>query len=169
GHSKCAASGHANSDVEYTLNLATLDAWRLVPYSEKAASHFDSEPKKRDKPACMRECLDGTYAYRIKRVEEGYVTDVETYNLEVEEDESYSAAGLLSHNCLVAFDTCMACGNRARTRQEYCDERMCKRGGVKRNLGKVCDDGFVMGVDNPDPTWFDYSTVFRPADRIAYG
>lgn len=168
-HSSCATSGHANSGVEYTLNLAALDAWRLVPYSEKAAGRFDSEPKERDKPACMQACSDGTYAYRVKKVEEGHIEDIETYNIEVEEDESYSAAGLISHNCLVAHDVCMACGNKARNRQEYCDERMCKRGGVKRHLGKVCDDGFVMAVDNPDPTWFDYSTVFRPADRIAYG
>jgi hypothetical protein len=36
-------------------------------------------------------------------------------------------------------------------------------------LVKVAGDLHHLHVDNPDPTWFDISRVFRPADRIAYG
>lgn len=75
----------------------------------------------------------------------------------------------------VAYDVCSSCGNKARTRNEYCEEDACigprgeKRGGCKHNLGKLAADGHLLHVDNPNPRFFDFSDVFRPADRIAYG
>jgi hypothetical protein len=45
---------------------------------------------------------------------------------------------------------------------------MCKAGGLKHNLGRVLDNGHILHADNPNPTFFDISHVFRPADRIAY-
>lgn len=77
--------------------------------------------------------------------------------------------------CKVPFDICRSCGNQARNRSEYCTEETCigphgeKRGGCKHNLTKLASDGWINSVDNPDPTWFDYSLVPKPADRIAYG
>jgi len=73
-----------------------------------------------------------------------------------------------SMSCLVPFDVCSSCGNKAKTRAEYCDESMCKHGGLKHNIGKVCDDGHVLHADNTKPKFFDISHVFRPADRISY-
>jgi hypothetical protein len=35
-------------------------------------------------------------------------------------------------------------------------------------MGRVLEDGHVLHADNPNPTFFDISHVFRPADRIAY-
>ncbi|NDC55436.1 MAG: hypothetical protein EBZ69_01175 [Alphaproteobacteria bacterium] len=78
----------------------------------------------------------------------------------------------VSMACKIPFDKCSACGNKARTRAEYCDSiengGHCKAGGLKHNLGRVQADGHVLHADNPDPTFFDISHVFRPADRIAY-
>jgi hypothetical protein len=78
----------------------------------------------------------------------------------------------VSMACKIPFDKCSACGNKARTRAEYCDSTEngghCKAGGLKHNLGRVQADGHVLHADNPDPTFFDISHVFRPADRIAY-
>jgi len=74
----------------------------------------------------------------------------------------------VSMACRVPFDVCSGCGNQARTRAEYCREETCKYGGCYNNLTKVADDGHVLHVDNPSPTWFDISDVYRPADRIAY-
>jgi len=34
---------------------------------------------------------------------------------------------------------------------------------------KVAFDGHILHVDNPTPSFFDISDVFRPADRTAYG
>jgi hypothetical protein len=78
----------------------------------------------------------------------------------------------VSMACKVAYDVCSGCGNKAKTRDDYClglDEGgTCKYGGAKYNLCKVAEDGHILHVDNPHPTWFDISDVFRPADRIAY-
>lgn len=78
----------------------------------------------------------------------------------------------VSMACKIPFDVCSSCGNKARTRAEYCDSPdnggHCKAGGLKHNLGRVLANGHVLHADNPDPTFFDISHVFRPADRIAY-
>lgn len=75
----------------------------------------------------------------------------------------------VSMACTVDYDVCSGCQNKARTRDEYCDEKNCKYGGCKNNLTKVAEDGHILHVDNPHPKYFDISTVLRPADRIAYG
>lgn len=99
----------------------------------------------------------------------GLVADRELEKLARGED----LAGSMS--CMVPFDVCSSCGNRARSRSEYCDENSCigpqgeKRGGCKRNLAKVAYDGHLLHVDNPNPKFFDYSSVVVPADRIAFG
>lgn len=99
----------------------------------------------------------------------GLVADKELEKLARGED----LAGSMS--CTVPFDVCSSCGNRARSRLEYCDEDTCigphgeKRGGCKRYLAKVAADGHLLHVDNPYPRFFDYSSVLVPADRIAFG
>lgn len=96
----------------------------------------------------------------------GLVADKELEKLANGDDIGVSMA------CTIPFDVCSHCGNKARTRAEYCDDASngghCKAGGLKHNLGKVADDGSVLHADNPNPRFFDISHVFRPADRIAY-
>lgn len=167
-HTKCATSGYKGSGVEYTLNVCHLESWQLAGHSQKI-SEYPTVVSKRQKPATMRLCPDGLYALRVKKHTTSYVSDVTVYNFEVEGDESYSAAGLISHNCQVPNDVCSGCGNKARTRKDYCTEDTCKYGGCKSNLTKVANDGHILHVDNPDPSFFDISGVFNPADRIAYG
>jgi hypothetical protein len=74
--------------------------------------------------------------------------------------------------CKIPFDICSACGNKARTRAEYCDSiengGHCKAGGLKHNMGRVLEDGHILHADNIKCAFFDISHVFRPADRIAY-
>jgi len=79
----------------------------------------------------------------------------ETYNLSVESDESYVAGGILSHNCSI-------CGHQAPNRKEYCDH-------LKNEMGQVKAGGHQVYAINDRPMFFDYSGVFRGADRIAYG
>jgi hypothetical protein len=96
----------------------------------------------------------------------GLLADKEMEKLSRDEDIGVSMA------CKIPFDKCSSCGNKARTRAEYCDSvengGHCKAGGLKRNLGRVLEDGHILHADNPDPSFFDISHVFRPADRIAY-
>jgi len=96
----------------------------------------------------------------------GLIADKELEKLANDKDIAVSMA------CKIPFDKCSACGNSAKTRAEYCDSTEngghCKAGGLKHNIGRVLEDGHVLHADNPNPTFFDISHVFRPADRIAY-
>lgn len=93
----------------------------------------------------------------------GFVADKEIEKLAAGEDIPVSMA------CRVPYDICSGCDNHARTRDDYCTGDTCKYGGCRDNLTKVAEDGHILHVDNPSPSWFDISNVFRPADRIAYG
>jgi hypothetical protein len=96
----------------------------------------------------------------------GLLADAELEKLANGEDLSVSMAAR------VPLDVCSYCKNPARTRAEYCTAEKCAAGGCRDNLAqliKVAGDLHHLHVDNPDPTWFDISRVYRPADRIAYG
>lgn len=57
----------------------------------------------------------------------------------------------------VPFDVCSICGNKAKTRQEYCYH-------LKNMMGKILPDGRKVYAVNPRPKFFDISMVFIPAD-----
>jgi hypothetical protein len=67
-----------------------------------------------------------------------------------------------SMGCRVAFDVCSICQHKAPSPKEYCSH-------AKLAMTRILDDGRQVYVDNPDPHYFDWSLVGRPADRIAYG
>jgi hypothetical protein len=96
----------------------------------------------------------------------GLVADKELEKLARGDDIGVSMA------CTIGYDVCSGCGNKAKTRADYCDSiengGHCKSGGLKYNLGRCLEDGHVLHADNPHPRFFDISHVFRPADRIAY-
>lgn len=174
-HTKCNTSGKENSGVEYSINISKCDLYKLDVYSEKVSNSNPEKDVIRKKPACMRACADGLFAYRIKEISSRYVENITTYNFEVEDDPSYSAAGIISHNCSVPFDVCSCCGNKATTREEYCkgiDEGgKCEAGGLSSNICKFASvNGKIkqLYADNTQPDFFDISNVFIPADRIAY-
>lgn len=78
----------------------------------------------------------------------------------------------VSMACRVPYDVCSGCGNKARTREEYCKAASCKYGGCYDNLTKLvktAGDVHLLHVRNDHPCFFDISHVFRPADRTAYG
>lgn len=124
------------------------------------ASYYN-EPMKRIELICA---LNGSPEVAEKNG--GLLADREMEKLSAGKDIPVSMA------CKIPFDKCSSCGNKARTRAEYCDSvengGHCKAGGLKHNLGRVLSDGHVLHADNPDPSFFDISHVFRPADRIAY-
>lgn len=96
----------------------------------------------------------------------GFVAEAELEKIARGEDMPVSMA------CSVPHDVCSFCKHAARTRDEYCTREKCAAGGCRDNLTrlvKVGSDLHHLHVDNPNPTWFDISRVFRPADRIAYG
>jgi len=67
----------------------------------------------------------------------------------------------VSMGCRIKHDVCSICGNKAPKREDYCDH-------AKFQLNDILPDGRLVYVDNPDPTFFDISVVWRPADRTGY-
>lgn len=124
------------------------------------ASYYN-EPMKRIELICA---LNGSKEAAERNG--GLLADKEMEKLSNDKDIPVSMA------CKIPFDKCSACGNSARTRAEYCDSPEngghCKAGGLKHNMGRVLADGHILHADNPNPSFFDISHVFRPADRIAY-
>lgn len=60
--------------------------------------------------------------------------------------------------CHTPNDTCSICGNRAKSRAEYCTH-------LTNELGKIYPDGRkVMSINDAFLRFFDMSMVFRPAD-----
>lgn len=96
----------------------------------------------------------------------GLVADKELEKLAKGEDLAGSMA------CRVSHDVCSFCKHAARTRDDYCKSASCGAGGCFDNLTKLIkigNDMHHLHVDNPHPCWFDWSAVFRPADRTAWG
>lgn len=156
--------------IEYTLNVSHIDTPKLRDFSAKVAASPYLREMTRRKPACMSAIGPNFFAYRIAKVSTYEVENAITYNFEVEDDESYSLLGLVSHNCSVSHDVCSGCGKKSRFTHEYCDEDICtKYGGLKHNIGRTFRDGHTLHAKNPDPTWFEMSTVGRNADRISFG
>lgn len=67
-----------------------------------------------------------------------------------------------SMSCKVPYDICSICGNQAPSRKEYCDHLL-------NEMSQVKAAGHQVFAINDRPLFFDFSGVFRPADRIAYG
>lgn len=60
--------------------------------------------------------------------------------------------------CHTPYDTCGICGNKARSRGEYCTH-------LRDQLGKIFPDGKkCMAINDGPLRFFDMSIVFRPAD-----
>ena len=67
----------------------------------------------------------------------------------------------VSMGCRVPYDVCAICGNKSKTRKDYCN---CVR---HLGMGRVLDDGRRVGVINLHPRFFDISFVFIGADKTA--
>jgi hypothetical protein len=60
--------------------------------------------------------------------------------------------------CHTPFDTCSICGNKAKSRSEYCTH-------LRNELGKILPNGQkVMAINDGPLRFFDMSFVFKPAD-----
>ena len=66
----------------------------------------------------------------------------------------------VSMGCRVPWDECSICGNRARTRKEYCDH-------LAKQMNSILPGGQRVVAINRMPKFFDLSVVLIPADRTA--
>ena len=120
--------------------------------------------------------------------------EIEVFNLEVEEDESYLVEGLAVHNCKVPFDMCSICldwdayrkalatfdPSRHKSPGEAALEVHKKKNirgvSITRNdycehaknlMNRILPDGRKVFVYNDFPRFFDISFVFIGADKTA--
>jgi len=70
-----------------------------------------------------------------------------------------------SMGCKVPDDRCSICGNRAKTRHDYCEHVNGQNPAF--GMGKVLADGRVCCVHNDQPRFFDDSFVVIGADKTA--
>lgn len=91
----------------------------------------------------------------IIKVPHGKEWDADLEKLAQGKDIAFSMA------CKVAYDICSYCGNRAKTRADYCDH-------LANSMSVITKEGHQVFAINDKPTFFDISKVIKPADRIAY-
>jgi hypothetical protein len=70
--------------------------------------------------------------------------------------------GAKSMGCRIKYDVCTNCGNKAKTRADYCDHLKYAMSRVDPN------SGIQNAALNPSPDFFDSSWVIRPADRTGF-
>jgi hypothetical protein len=142
------------SGIEYVVNVSNKHSKLFANRSKASVQELKQGSK-------LGTFISGSYLLvMIDEIE--YVEEPTTvYNLSVEKDESYTASLLAVHNCKVAYDICSYCGNRARTRREYCDHLL-------NSMTDMTKSGHAVFAINDEPNFFDISKVARPADRIAW-
>lgn len=141
---------HANKDPAKSYGRVIKSAWH--------------DPMKRVE---LLVALNGSAAAAVRNG--GLVANLEMEKLAAGKEIPVSMA------CVVGYDVCSYCQNKASTGDDYCTGTnqggMCKAGGLRDNMGAVMEvDGNIhhLHADNPHPKFFDISNVVRPADRIAY-
>ncbi len=139
--------------VEYTINVSNNYS-SMFAVKSKAVTWT---PKKKKTTTFI---TGGYLAIPVTEVRTE-ICETDVYNFSVDEDESYTAYGFAVHNCRVPYDICNWCSHKAAKVKDYCDH-------AKNHMTMITKEGHQIGVINEDPTFFDISKVFRPADRIAY-
>jgi len=129
---------HANKDPERAFGVPVVSA--LNPRMKKVELVI-----KLDREKAKMEGAD----HIVQRIDSGDFPDV-------------------SMGCKVPFDVCSICGNRSKTRNDYCEHM--RPGPEKKGIwgpNKILADGRQICVYNTLPRFFDISFVFIGADKIA--
>lgn len=108
----------------------------------------------------MTEIENGFVYRRIHRVKRVVIAEP-VFDLTVPGDHGFVVTGVGVSNCKIAGDRCSCCDKFSKRTSEYCDHA---RNHMNRYLSEFGKYAFVF---NPDPNFIDYSSVARPADRIA--
>jgi hypothetical protein len=133
----------------YFAHITAHDLQKLKTYSVKAS--WTQKVPQHGSPQSF--FWSSYWCTPVKKIENSSDTTNIVHNLAVEDDESYLAEGICSHNCTI-------CGNRAPTRAQYCDH-------LRFQMRDVIN-GVKVAALNPSPKFFDISWVIRPADPTAY-
>jgi len=140
-----------------------------ITEDEVLTKHYKSYKKAH----VFRHHVNGDPAKAIGKVKEAF-WNPHMRRVEVLEDFEHSRAPDLlekiasgefpskSMGCRIKYDVCTLCGNKAKTRADYCDHLKYEMGKIDSHTGKQA------AALNPSPDFFDSSWVIRPADRTGY-
>ena len=132
----------------------------LIKYHDTFATspaHIFKHHINKNPDIAMGKVIYSTYNDRMHRVEVIAWVDKEkggeyVKRIEIGDFPSTSMA------CHTPFDTCAICGNKAKSRSEYCVH-------LRSELGKILPNGKkVMAINDGPLRFFDMSFVFKPAD-----
>lgn len=114
--------------------------------------HINKDPAK-----AIGKVIFAIYNERMHRVE--LIAEVDSQlGSDIEDRISMGDYPLTSMACKTPFDVCSICGNKAHTRQDYCEH-------LRTGLGQMMADGRKITALNIGPLkFFDISIVIRPAD-----
>lgn len=127
---------HANKNPEKTLGVICLVVWNPVMHRVEVIFDLDHE-------LCAAQGATGL----IERINTG----------------DFPATSM---GCKVPDDRCNICGNRAKTRHDYCVHVSNKDPRFRMNM--ILPDGRKCCVHNDKPRFFDDSFVTIGADKTAY-
>ena len=121
---------HQNKDPAKSIGDVVLAVWNPKMHRVELILYID-----------RTKCMAQAALHVIERIEQGEFPDC-------------------SMGCKVPFDVCMICGNKSKTRADYC--QCCIR-----KMNKILPDGRKVCVRNDFPRFFDLSIVFVGADKTA--
>jgi LAGLIDADG DNA endonuclease family protein len=184
---KAGSGFSAHTTYEWVIHIGKQWSRTLSDVTVKATTTDTLKTK------LSRPIIDG-YVLTPIRTNTAIETEIEVFNLEVEEDASYLVAGLAVHNCRVPFDTCSICldWDTYRKAQATFDPKRHAHPGMAvlewhkkksirgvsitrkdycqhalRMMNKILPDGRKVFVYNDYPRFFDISFVFIGADKTA--
>lgn len=144
----------ANRNQDYFPENTLRDYYKTF---ETSPAHVFRNHVNKDPSIAIGQVVFAIYNDRMHRVELIAWVDTEKGRDVIERIErgDYPATSMA---CRTPYDVCSICGNRAHTRQEYCEH-------LSEELGRIYPDGRkVMALNVAPLKFFDISIVVRPAD-----
>ena len=141
-------------------NADSFPEQNLIDYHktfETTPAHIYRNHINKNPAIAIGQVVYSTYNPRMRRVELIAWIDKERGRDVVERIErgDFPATSMA---CKTPYDVCSICGNKASTRQEYCEH-------LTSELGRIYPDGRKVSALNVAPLkFFDMSIVVRPAD-----
>ena len=124
---------------------------------ETSPAHIFRNHVNKDPSIAIGKVIFSTYNKRMRRVELiAWIS--KDRGADVVERIERGEFPATSMACTTPYDVCSICGNKAHTRQEYCEH-------LSSELGRMYPDGRkVMALNSAPLKFFDMSVVIRPAD-----
>jgi hypothetical protein len=144
----------ANKNGDYFPEGNLLEHYQTF---ETSPAHVFRHHINKDPAKSIGKVIYAIYNGRMHRVE--LIADVDkSLGNDIEERLAKGDYPSTSMACKTPYDVCSICGNKAHSRQEYCNH-------LRNELGRMYPDGRrVMALNTAPLRFFDISVVIRPAD-----